>query len=165
MISLLCMLLLSAVQSSPDPGKVVSSVDKTADFASVRTYAWEKGQEVANRDVHKIIVAAIDAEFAGRGLRLAADKASADVLVRYDGLASSYVDLKALDKALQKDPNAVAPTKAMGSLAISMRRPAAEVMMWRGHARDFVDMEPAVREASVRKMVARVFETYPKPSK
>ena len=40
----------------------------------------------------------------------------------YDGLASTYVDLDELQRTSKKDPNALAPTKALGSLAISMHQ-------------------------------------------
>jgi Domain of unknown function (DUF4136) len=163
MIGLIFTVLFALVQSSwPEQGQVVSTVDKNADFASVRTYAWEKGLEVFDREVHKSIVAAIDAELASRGIRPAADSQSADVIVRYDGVGSAYVDLDELQRATRKDPNAVVPTKAMGSLAISMHRNKSPDRMWLGHARDFVDLSPSVREASIKKIVARVFETYPK---
>jgi hypothetical protein len=162
MINLVCSLVLALVQSGPAPGKVISSIDKTADFASVRTYAWEKGQEVFDREAHKAIVAAIDAELLSRGIRPAADSQSADVLVRYDGLASSYVDLDELQRVTKKDPSALAPTKMLGSLAISMRRPKSSERIWLGHARDFVDVSPGARDASLLKIVAHVFETYPK---
>jgi Domain of unknown function (DUF4136) len=163
MISLVFSLLFAVLQSSwPDPGKVVSTIDKKADFESVRTYAWEKGLEVFDREAHKSIVAAIDAELASRGIRLASDTQSAEVIVRYDGIGSTYVDLDELQRATKKDPNALAPTKALGSLAISMHRNKSPDRMWLGHARDFVDLKPEVREASIRKIVARVFETYPK---
>ena len=167
MMGLVLSLLFALVQSTwPDPGKVVSTIDKTADFASIRTYGWEKGLEVFDRVAHKSIVDAIDAELASRGIRLAADRGSADVIVRYDGLASSYVDLDELQRTTKKDPNALAPTKALGSLAISMHRNKSPQRLWLGHARDFVDLDPAVRDASIRKIVARVFETYPvRPNK
>ena len=77
-------------------------------------------------------------------------------------MASTYVDLDELQRTSKKDPNALAPTKALGSLAISMHKNKSPQRLWIGHARDFVDVTPAVRDASIRKIVARVFETYPK---
>ena len=67
---------------------------------------------------------------------------SADVIVRYDGLGSTYVDLDELQRTTKKDPNALAPTKALGSLAISMHRNKSPDRLWLGHARDFVDLTP-----------------------
>ena len=162
MVGLVFALLFALVQAWPEQGQVISTVDKTADFASVKTYAWEKGQEVFNREAHKMIADAIHAELAALGISEASDKASADVIVRYDGLASTYVDLEALERARRKDPTSVPPTKALGSLAISMHRNKSTGQMWRGHARDVVDLAPSAREASIRTIVARVFATYPK---
>jgi hypothetical protein len=164
MIALTLMLLLTQVQSWPEPGQVTSTIDKAANFAAAKTYAWEKGLEVFDRNAHKALVAAVEAELASRGLK-PADAKTADVIVRYDGMGSTYVDVDELERLTKKDPNAVAPTKAMGSLAISMRRNGSSQRMWRGIARDFVDMSPAARDASIGKIVARVFSTYPAAAK
>lgn len=164
MISTLLSVLLLLSQSWPDPGQVVGSVDKGADFDSVRTYAWERGVEPADKSVGKLITAAIDAELAARGLKQV-DQPAADVIVRYDAVGSTYVDLDELQRATKNDPNAVAPTKALGSLAISMHRNRSPQRMWLGHARDVIDATPAAREASIRTIVARVFSTYPKKAK
>lgn len=164
MIGVLLSVLVLLSQSWPDPGQVVSSVDKAADFDSVRTYAWERGVEPVDKSVGKLITAAIDAELAARGLKQV-DRPSADVIVRYDAVGSTYVDLDELQRATRKDPNAVAPTKALGSLVISMHRNKSPQRMWMGHARDVVDATPAAREASIGKIVARVFSTYPKKAK
>jgi hypothetical protein len=34
--------------------------------------------------------------------------------------------------------------------------------MWTAHARELIDASPGARDASIKKIVARVFETYPK---
>jgi Domain of unknown function (DUF4136) len=164
MIGVLLSVLVLLSQSWPDPGQVVSSVDKGADFDSVRTYAWERGVEPVDKSVGKLITAAIDAELAARGLKQV-DQPAADVLVRYDAVGSTYVDLDELQRTTKKDPSAVAPTKALGSLAISMHRNKSPQRMWLGHARDVIDATPAAREASIRKIVAHVFTTYPKKAK
>jgi len=164
MIGVLFGVLVLLVQAWPDQGKVVSTVEKGADFDSVRTYAWERGIEPSDKSVGKLITAAIDAELAARGLKHV-DQPSADVIVRYDAVGNTYVDLDELQRATKKDPNAVAPTKAIGSLAISMHRNKSPDRMWRGHARDVIDANPTGREASIRKIVALVFSTYPKKAK
>jgi hypothetical protein len=46
-----------------------------------------------------------------------------------------------------------------------MHRNRSPQRMWMGHARDVVDATPAAREASVRKIVAHVFSTYPKKAR
>jgi uncharacterized protein DUF4136 len=164
MIGLLLSVLVLLPQSWPDPGQVVSSVDKGADFDSVRTYAWERGVEPVDKSVGKLIIAAIDAELATRGLKQV-DRPSADVIVRYDAVGSTYVDLDELQRTTRKDPNAVPPTKALGSLVITMHRNRSPQRMWMGHARDVIDATPAAREASIRKVVAHVFSTYPSKAK
>jgi hypothetical protein len=163
MIGLVFSLVLALAQSQswPDPGQVLSSVNKKENFDSIKTFAWERGVEPFDPDINKLVKAAIEAELTSRGMRLT-DSKSAEVIVRYDAVGSTYVDLDELERTTRKDPNAVAPTKALGSLAISMHRNRSTDRMWRGHARDFVDTNPANREASIKAIVAKVFGTYPK---
>jgi hypothetical protein len=158
---LIVSLLLVAAQAWPDPGKVVSTTDKSANFASIHTYAWVRGHEALDREVHQLIVAAIDAEFTARGLRLAGSQEPADVTVAYHALGSSYVDIDEIERLAKKDPGALAPAKVLGSLAISMRRPGSDKPIWRGHVREVLDPNPAERAATVRRIVGRVFTTYP----
>jgi hypothetical protein len=162
MVGLIFSLLFALVQQWPEPGKVVSTVDKAEDFSAIRSFAWERGIEAADRDAHKLILAAIEAELAARGIKLAADSQSAEVIVRYDGLASDPVNLDELRRRSMKDPNAVPPTQVLGSLAISMHRNRRTTQMWTAHARELIDASPGARDASIKKIVARVFETYPK---
>jgi hypothetical protein len=161
MISVLLMLVAAATQSSwPAPGQVASSFDKAADFSSVRTFAWERGLEVADKEAHKLLVAAIEGELVARGMR-AVDRESADVIVRYDAVGTGTVDLDKLQQQIKANPDAVPPTTVMGSLVVSTHRNRSPSIMWRGHLRDLVDLDPRVREKTVTSIVTRVFATYP----
>ena len=162
MIGVLVMLVMAATQSAwPAEGEVVSSFDKVADFSTVRTFAWERGLELADKDAHKLLVATIEAELAARGMRAAADRESADVIVRYDAVGTGTVDLEKLQQQIKANPDAVPPTKVMGSLVISTHRNRSPNIMWRGHLRDLVDLDPRVRDKTVKSVVSRVFATYP----
>ena len=162
MIGLLLMLVAAAAQSVwPEPGQVISSFDKAADFSSVKTFAWERGLDVADKDAHKLLVATIEGELVARGMRAAADRESADVIVRYDAVGTGTVDLDKLQQQIKANPDAVPPTKVMGSLVVSTHRNRSPDIMWRGHLRDLVDLDPRVREKTVKTIVTRVFATYP----
>ena len=162
MIGVLLMFVMAATQSAwPAPGEVVSSFDKAADFSTVRTFAWERGLELADRDAHKLLVATIESELVARGMRAAADRESADVIVRYDAVGTGTVDLDKLQQQIKANPDAVPPTKVMGSLVVSTHRNRSPNIMWRGHLRDLVDLDPRVRDKTVKSVVSRVFATYP----
>jgi hypothetical protein len=162
MIGVLLMLVVVATQSAwPPQGEVVSSFDKAADFSSVRTFAWERGLELADKDAHELLVATIEGELVARGMRAAADRESADVIVRYDAVGTGTVDLEKLQQQIKTNPDSVPPTKVMGSLVVSTHRNRSPNIMWRSHLRDLVDLDPRVREKTVKSIVARVFTTYP----
>ena len=100
MIGVLVGVLVLLAQTWPDQGKVVSTVEKGADFDSVRTYAWERGVEPSDKSVGKLITAAVDAELAARGLKqvgVDADTALVrEVALRYRSLvnlACEHLDL------------------------------------------------------------------------
>src|SRR5262245_37261849 len=106
MIGVLFGVLVLLAQPCPDQGKGVSTVEKGAGCDAVRSYAWERGIEPADKSVGKLITAAVDAELAARGLKLV-DQPSADVIVRYDAVGNTYVDLDELQRTTKKDPSAV----------------------------------------------------------
>src|SRR5262245_18488376 len=142
MIGVLLMLVAAATQSAwPAQGEVISSFDKAADFSTVRTFAWERGLELADKDAHKLLVATIESELIARGMR-AVDRESADVIVRYDAVGTGTVDLDKLQKQIAANPDSVPPTKVMGSLLISTHRNRSPNIMWRSHLRDLVDLDP-----------------------
>ena len=62
-------LLLSLALGQVDGvvGKVETTFDKKANFASFRTYSWGPGYNAARADVHKMIVAACEAEMLKSG--------------------------------------------------------------------------------------------------
>ena len=60
----LMILLLVSAQGRHAPGKVNSTYDKTAAFATFKTYGWIAGQPAFDPGADKAIVSAIDAQMA-----------------------------------------------------------------------------------------------------
>ena len=56
----LMVLLLFVAQGRPAPGKINSTYDKTAAFATFKTYGWIAGQPAFDPAVNKTIMSAID---------------------------------------------------------------------------------------------------------
>jgi hypothetical protein len=152
--------VLSAGQV-PKVGKVETVKDEKAAFASFATYAWEPGSKAFRPDVHVMIVDAIDAELAGRGLRKV-DNGAASVTVRYDSGVRTDVVLDKFDDAMRA--NQPAPTKEIGRLIITMRDPSKH-RVWAADTVQPLPADAALRKEMVRGVVASMYETYPIPKK
>lgn len=149
---------LALLAQSTDTSKVESTFDKQVNFAAVHTYSWAPGYNAYKPEVHTAIVNAIDAELAGVGLKKVTS--GADVTIAYYAVASTEVDLKALEKA-QREGRSDASTKTLGRLVVMMRKPGAEERLWSASTREFVEPDPVKLDASLRAVTARLFATYP----
>jgi hypothetical protein len=63
--------------------EIAYDFDRTANFASIRTYTWVSGHSLQDDLNHKRIVAAIDAQLAAKGLTKVEPGANPDALVAY----------------------------------------------------------------------------------
>ena len=153
-------LLLSAGQV-PKVGKVETVKDAKAPFASFTTYAWESGSKAFRPDVHVMIVDAIDAELAARGLRKV-ENGAASVTVRYDSGVRNDVVLEKFDDAMRA--NQPAPTKEIGRLIITMRDPSKH-RVWAADTVQPLPTDAAMRKEMLRSVVASMYDTYPMPKK
>jgi hypothetical protein len=140
-------------------GKVESRFDKTADFQSLRTYSWGRGNDAFNPAVHKLIVAAIEEEMKRAGFSKV--ESGGDVTIAYSALNTSEVDLEALDKLEKAGTRDEVPTRAIGKLGIIMRRPAAEAPLWSAATREVLDPDLTKAPATVQAAARRLFESYP----
>ena len=156
MVLLGCMLILQP----PPIGKADSTFDKRANFAAFRTYSWLPGTPAFNPEVHKMIVAALEAEMSALGFTKAAS--GADVTLAYYTMAITNVDLKALDKIEREGGSPATANKTLGKLVVVMRN-AARQQVWTAATREYLDPNLEKFGATIRTVTARLFETYPKP--
>ena len=150
---------LTLGQASEVVGKVETSFDKTANFATLRTYSWMTGYNAERASAHKMIVEACDAEMAKLGFTKL--PTGADVTLAYYTVKSSYVDLKALDKMQQSGRGEVADSNAVGRLVLIMRTGDPAKQIWSASTREFIDPDPAKASDTIKTATARLFETYP----
>ena len=158
MNSIVVLLVALVTAQVPPIGKVDSTFDKKANFASFRTYAWTPGSHAFNPAAHKLIVEALEAEMTARGFTKVAT--GADVTLSYSSMAVKNVDLKALDQA--ERAGAAAPTKDLGKLVVVMRNPARQ-QVWSAATREYLEPNIEKLGATIKTVAARLFETYPKP--
>jgi hypothetical protein len=134
---------------------VTVTVEKNVDYASFKTYSWQRGQPALLRAVDGQIVAAIDAELAALGMSKAAS-GPADVLATYYSLTRTDVNLKA-----KPDEKGVLPESSVGTLVFALLEPGSGRRLLRLRADKPIDTEPAKLEAAIRAVVAELFAQYP----
>ena len=149
-----CVMMLQG----PPIGKVDSTVDKSADFAALRTYKWLPGTPAFNPVLHEMIVAAVEAEMATLGFTKT--ESSADVTLAYYAMAITNVDLEALDKIEREGTSRAAANKTLGKLVVVMRN-ATQKQIWTAATREYLDPMVEKFRAAIAVVTARLFETYP----
>jgi len=153
---LVCVLLAIALEAqTPKYGIIVEVDDKKADFASFKTYAWQRGQAAFDKTIDAQIVAAVDAEMAKLGMTKGATGA-VDVLVTYASTNRTDVDLKG-----KPDAGGVRPKNAVGTLVVMLLEPKSRNRLLRMRADQPIDAAPEKLEATINSLVAQMFERYP----
>jgi Domain of unknown function (DUF4136) len=141
-------------------GKVETTFDKKANFASLRTYSWAPGYNAQRADVHKMIVAACEAEMTKSGFTKV--PTGGDVTLAYYTVSATYVDPKALDKLQREGSNATPPRDTVGRLAVIMRAGTSSTQqLWSASTRELIDPDQTKLEGTIRTATARLFDTYP----
>jgi hypothetical protein len=156
-VIVLLVVLLSTTQLPPKVGKIQSMSDPKANFASLATYTWERGDEAYDPTAHRAIVDAINAEMAARGFRLL-PSGKGDVTVQYHTITRTDVDLDKLDETLRQ--NKPAPTQKLGRLVVQMRD-ASNRRIWAADTVQPLHSELAQVYKDIPSIVEQLFETYP----
>jgi hypothetical protein len=149
------------VLTPQDIGKVTSTFDKSGDFGALKTYAWEAGHRAHDPVAHKTIVDAMDAQMAALGYAQA-DRASADVLLKYHTVRGSYVDLKELEERQRRGETEPAKAGILGRLVVVLFKPASTTTpLWQASLREHLSDDVATRTREIETAVTALFQTYP----
>jgi Domain of unknown function (DUF4136) len=155
----LMLALLLVAQGRPATGKVNSTFDKSVDFKTFQTYGWIAGQNAFTPAVHTAIVSAIDAEMTALGLKKV--EGAGQVTVRYLAVRSTSVDLEKLDALKQQGADAAGADVTVGRLVIAVEDAKSSRRLWAADSVEVVNPAAADRDEVVKRVVARMFETYP----
>jgi hypothetical protein len=154
--AVVCVLLAGVLEAqAPKYGVAVNVDDKKADFASFKTYAWQRGQASFDKAVDTQIVASVDDELAKLGLTKGTGTA-VDVLVTYASTNRTDVDLKG-----KPDAAGVRPKYRVGTLVVAFLNPKTRNRLLRLRVDQPVDAEPEALQATIRNVVTQMFEHYP----
>jgi len=152
------LLLLVVAQGRPTTGKVNSTFDKSADFKALQTYSWVAGQHAFDPAVHKSIVAAIDAQMASLGLKKV--ESGGNATIRYLAVRSTSVDLDKLEALKKEGKDQAGADVTVGRLIIALEDAKAH-RLWAADSTEVMNPSAAERDAAIKAVVSRMFDTYP----
>ena len=155
----LMVLLMLVAQGRPAPGKINSTYDKTANFATFKTYGWIAGQPAFDPGADKTIVSAIDAEMTALGLKKVEGRAG-DVTLRYLAVRSTSVDLDKLEALTKQGGDKSGADVTVGRLIVVMEDKASR-RLWAADGVERLNPAVADRDQTIKGIVTRMFETYP----
>jgi hypothetical protein len=153
-------LSLFVTQGPPALGKIKSTYDKTAAFATFKTYGWIAGHPAYDPAAHKAIVSAIDAQMAASGLKQVEGR-TGDVTLRYLAVRSTSVDFEKLEALQKQGSDTTAAHFSVGRLVIVMEDPKSGRRLWAADGMERLNPAPAERDQTISTIVGRMFETYP----
>ena len=92
--------------------KIKSDVDKTADFASYKTFAWGKNLDPPRVGAQFYLSGAVEQQLEARGLRPAANLQQADLIIRYEAAGDTDINLAGITDPMYDWVGGVAPIGA-----------------------------------------------------
>jgi hypothetical protein len=178
-IGLLAVLLTPAVALAQ---KVTYDYDKTATFATFKTYAHKEGTKVGQELIDARIVAAIDAQMAAKGFTLS--EASPDVYVVYHVAFDKQKDISTFSSGYAGgyggygwrygggwagggSSTTTVRDILVGTLVIDIADATKGQMAWRGMGVKEVDTQakPEKRDKSINNAVKKILKDYPPKQK
>jgi hypothetical protein len=173
-IALLALMLVPALVLAQ---KVSYDFDKSASFATFKTYAHKDGTKVGQPLIDDRIVAAIDAELAAKGLTKS--ESNPDLVVVYHVAFDKEQDITSFSSGYaggygrygyrygggwgSTTTNTQVRNILVGTLVIDMADAKKEQLAWRGMGVKEVDTEakPEKRDKSITNAVKKIFKNYP----
>jgi hypothetical protein len=135
---------------------VAAKADKKADFTKFKTYRWDGGWKAFDKNVHQLIVDAIDRELQAVGLEKQTASPT-DVTVTYATVNRTDVDLDS-----QAIVNEMGRRQySVGTLLVVMQDATTRKELFRVRAETPIDREPEKLKAAIDDVVAEMFTKYP----
>jgi len=178
LIALLALILVPALAIAQ---KVSYDFDKSASFATFKTYAHKDGTKVGQPLIDDRIVAAIDAELAAKGLTKS--ESNPDLVVVYHVAFDKEQDITSFSSGYaggygrygyrygggwgSTTTNTQVRNILVGTLVIDMADAKKEQLAWRGMGVKEVDTQanPEKRDKSITNAVKKIFKNYPPKQK
>jgi hypothetical protein len=175
---LAAMVLTSTLAMAQD---VTYDFDKTANFASYKTYTLKEGTPVGQKLIDDRIIGAIEAAMAAKGFTKAAD--NPDVVVVYHVAFDKQKDISTFSSGYGGGYGSygygwgggwgggTTSTQVrdilVGTLVIDIADAGHKQIVWRGMGTKEIDTQakPDKRDKSIKKAVDKIFKNYPPKKK
>jgi hypothetical protein len=128
-------------------------------LAKARTYVWTPSRATFDKEVDRMIVAAVDRELGARGFMKVASGRS-DVVVTYDALGRTDLDLKSKPSA-----DGTLREISVGTLVVELSDPTNREALFHVRMDTPIQRDRATIGAEIDAIVTAMFEKYPSPSK
>ena len=119
--------------------RVRSESDSSADFSTYRTYAWAPQAKDLSADLDDLIRSEVASQLALRGYEPAAS-GTADVLVDYHAVVETETATRGAGYGRSRTIR-----YEKGTLTLEILDPAGQKVLWRGSARDALNLHPGQR--------------------
>ncbi len=157
--------------------KVRVGKDPGVDLTTYKTYAWDNGTAGANPVVNQIIIAAVDAQLAAKGIK----KVEADPDLTLSAFVWTESDMQVSNPSWAPALNSIATGVAVpsqswvvtrGTLVVNMSDTKTKNEVWRGTASDTMKHGPTgdkvkdakTAEKPIKKAVEKMFKQFPQTS-
>ena len=143
---------------------VNTDADPSAPFSAYKTYAWTTGTPAFESLGEQRIRAAVDAQMAAKGFRLATDQ-TPDVYIATHVLTHDEPQVIANGFGPWGFGGGVGAidvnTLVQGTLVVDMYDATTKKMVWRGVATGSVSDKPSKNMSKINKAIAKMFQHYP----
>jgi hypothetical protein len=167
-----CVIVAAALSANAQ--KVRVGADPSADLTKYKTYAWDQGTAGANPVVNQIIIAAVDAQFAAKGIK----KVETDPDLTLSAFVWTDSDMQVSNPSWAPSLNSIATGVAVpsqswvvtrGTLVVNMSDTKTKNEVWRGTATDTMKHGPTgdkikdakTAEKPIKKAVEKMFKQFP----
>ena len=157
--------------------KVSVGIDPAVDLSTYKTYSWDKGTAGTNPVVNQLIINAVDAQLAAKGVK----KVETDPDLLLSAMVWTESDMQVSYPSWSPALNSIATGVAVGSqswvitrgtLVISMADAKTKSEVWRGTATDTMKHGPTAdkvkdaktAEKPIKKAVEKMFKQFPRKS-
>jgi uncharacterized protein DUF4136 len=174
-IVIVVLVLAAAVSATAQ--KVRVGADPAVDLTTYKTYAWDSGAAGANPVVNQIIIAAVDAQFAAKGIK----KVETDPDLTLSAFVWTESDMQVSNPSWAPALNSIqtgvaGPAQSWvvtrGTLVVNMSDTKTKQEVWRGTATDTLKHGPTgdkakdakTAEKPIKKAVEKMFKQFPHTS-
>lgn len=169
--------VIVAAALSVNAQKVRVGADPGVDLTKYKTYAWSQGTTGTNPIVNQVIVTAVDAQMAAKGLT----KTDTDPELTLSAFVWTDSDMHVSNPSWSPSLNSIATGVAVGSqawvvtngtLVVQMSDTKSKNELWRGTATDTMKHGPTgdkikdakTAEKPIKKAVEKMFKQFPRTS-